>query len=99
MRPSELQALLREKLDENALIHDMTDDGGHGLVRWSREVVFAGGHTEDGTGKRTETEHIVHRWAVKDTAGQDIPFMVYSGGYYNGPDADTQARADYRSRP
>ena len=98
MHPSELEALMRDRLDPTADIKDMTDDGGHGLVRWSRTLSFRGGHTEDGTGTRVEVEHIVHRWAVKDTDGVERwpEGHFYNGGYHP---TEEQARTDYRSRP
>lgn len=85
MNPDDLLGLLRSRIDEQADIHDMTDNGGWGLVRWSRpNPLIPGG-----------TEHVVHRWAVRDTAGRDIPARFYSGSYHPTEDG---ARADYRGR-
>lgn len=87
MRPSELEALLRDRLDPDAEIKDMTDNGGFGLVRWSRprDYIIGG------------TEHIVHRWATVDTDGTERwpEGHFYSGGYY---DEEEFARNDYRRR-
>lgn len=96
MKPSELEAAIREKLgDDTVVIRDMTDNGGYGLVRYERTVVTVGA-------TRTATEHVVHRWATKDTAGNDRPFMLYSGAYFEEdglePSAESLARDEYRER-
>lgn len=101
MRPSELTEAIRTHLRDNtAVVHDMTDNGGFGLVRWSHDIVAVGGPSPV-----IVTEHVVHRWAVKDTADNDIPFMLYSGGYYEddvrdpaAPKGEDLARNEYRRR-
>lgn len=92
MRPSELEALLRARLDPSAEIKDMTDNGGYGLVRWSRPIVVVGGEPP-----LMGREHIVHRWAIRDTEGIERwpEGHFYSGGYYED---EGFARSDYLSR-
>ena len=84
MKPSELEAALREKGAEwaEADIKDMTDNGGFGLVRYTRETGY-------------ETEHVVHRWAVVDTSGKRIPLLLWSGLYTTDED---EARREYLRR-
>ena len=86
MSPRNLEDAIRMTLDEpEATVHDMTENGGWGLVRWSRPRDYiAGGR-----------EHIVHRCAITYTDGNDRPFMLYSGGYY---DEEEFARSNYRER-
>jgi hypothetical protein len=91
VKPSALEALLIEHMAEpEARVHDMTDNGGYGLVRWSRPLTIVGGPSPV-----TIIEHIVHRWAVVDTDGNAIEPRFYLGGYY---DEEEFARADYRRR-
>ena len=87
LHPRELEAMLRARMDPEATIHDMTDNGGWGLVRWSRprDYILGG------------REHITHRWATKDTDGVERwpGGHFYSGGYW---DEEEFARADYVKR-
>lgn len=85
MTPADLENLIREKLDDDTIvIHDMTDNGGWGLVRWSRTL------------SPEEVEYVVHRWAVKDTAGNVMPLLLWSGSYHFNDRAGS--RAEYRLR-
>lgn len=85
MTKTEIEPLIRERLGEPVVeVKDVTDDGGYGLVRY----VLPG---------YGDSEHIVHRWATKDTAGDPIPFRLYSGGYYFD-DEEAEAIADFRER-
>jgi len=74
-------------IDPSADILDVRVDGdGFGLVLWKRTYTI---------GDLLIPEFIVHRWGTKDTAGQDIKPMFYSGGYYD----DLQAAGrDLRER-
>ena len=94
MKPSELEALIQQRLDPDARIHDMTDNGGYGLVRWSRRI-----HPVVG-GEKSVVEHIVHRWATKDTDGVERwpEGHFYSGAYYEGPEGEQYARTEYLRR-
>lgn len=95
MKPSELEALIRATLDDETVdIKDMTDNGGYGLVRYDHTVTVVGGPDP-----RTETRHIVHRWATTLTDGSPVGtesgLLLYGGGYY---DEEEDARQDYRRR-
>lgn len=88
LHPATLEKMLQQVMgDDTAFIHDMTDNGGFGLVRWSRTRDYIPGRKE----------HIVHRWATKDTAGVERwpDGYFYNGGYY---DEEEFARNDYRRR-
>lgn len=93
LHPNELQSLIvatfGEEDAEDAAIHDMTDNGGYGLVRWSRHRNYIPGWRE----------HIVHRWATTYTDGTPVQtesgLLLYSGAYY---DEEEFARNEYRRR-
>ena len=96
MNMADMEQLLREKLDPNATLLSLAGDT-HGLVQWSRADTYAGGHTEDGTGLRVETEYIVHRWATERTDGEPVEggVMFWSGFY---TESRTEAGNDFMNR-
>ena len=77
--------VIRKRLDDvdGLLIHEVYDEGGFGVVRYSR--LARGGR-----------EYIVHRWAMVDTAGEDIPGGRLYGGYYTME--EDAAKADFVKR-
>lgn len=74
------QRIRRQTGRHDATALDVKDAGGYGVVLWSRP--------ED------EDAFVVHHWALVDTAGNDRPFMLYDGGYFETLD---EAKEDFEA--
>lgn len=90
MTIDEMRAYIERVFKTINVVNEITDKGGHGLVRWARPL------------PRFGTEYIVHRWATTYSNDQPVQtedgILFWSGGYYFGDDAEERAKEDFEVR-